>query len=802
MKEELRKTHRLLSLVVAALIMSAIFLGTSAYAAGAPVATTSTTSVCTPTANPFVVTGATWGLSGSPMSVNPGDEDVPMTVSFLYSGPCTATAASFDLSLSQPFTTTGGGNESDAYEAGLAPYSTFSETYYLNVNASATPGTYNIPMEIGFNTSSYAGVFFQSTQVVIALKGSVSLTFSSSLTSLTPGTMNNVTLSITNDGSGTATSIAPTVSSASQVSILNQLTAIAHLPAQSTTTEILRIFVPSALAGSAVSLTLSASYYDAYSISRSVTQSLGFSVSTASSPATLVFSTSDSSLVAGELNNVTITLSNDGTGLASSVSLVVTAPSQVALLNQMSSVPTLDPGSKVAQVLEVFVPSSLAGSAVTFTFTASFQDSLGVSRSTTQTLGYVVQSSEPAEPFVVQGVEWGTSNLSPQPGDKNVPLVVNVQYLGTSMATALEATLTLPSGFTDQNSHSTAVTYIASASPDQALQIEFYLDLSSSLSSGNYSFPLNLAWATSTSSGLTEVVTITPPAVGQEAGSGGVTLSLIQSNSTVVAGTTSRTTYVLKNVGTESIYSPAVSLAVSSPLVVMGNPTAGIQSVLNPGQSVDFDELVSSSPSSTLGVYSGTITVTYASLSGTQLTQSFPVGFELTGTVELVLQDVSVAQASSSVTVSGSILNEGTASAYYASVSGTINHSAAGNESADYIGEVDPNTPTPFSVTIPYPAPSSSQPRAQVEISVAYQNIFGTGATAESSTTASLESATQLFLGTATVSSGSGSSASGSLVTIVSFSLIAVLVIAAVVGVIVVRRTRSATKPRKEERVI
>ena len=795
-------TYRLLSFVVASLIMSAIFLGTSVYAAGPSASASSTTSLCQPTANPFVVTGSGWGLSGSPVSVSPGDDDVPMTVTLLYSGPCTATSASFELSLPQSFTTTSGANQSVTYEVDLAPYSAISETYYLDVSAGAAPGTYDIPLEIGFNTSSFTGLFFQSTQATIVLRGSVTVSFGSSVTSLYPGTTNNLTLSITNLGSGTATSVTPTVTSGSQVAILNQLSRIANLPANSTDTESLQVYVPSSLAGSAVSLLLSATYYDAYSTSRSVSQSLGFSISTTPYPSPLVLSTSTTSLTAGEVNNVTFALFNQGGGNTSGISVEVSVPSQVVVLNQPSSLQVLEPGSRSAHVVEVFVPSALSGSALSITFTVSYEDSLGVGRSSTQTLGFLVQSTEPAEPFVVQEVAWGTSNISPQPGDKNVPLLVDVQYLGTETATALEATLTLPDGFTDQDSHSTAVAYVSSVNPDQVAQIEFYLDLGSFLVAGNYSFPVSLTWATSASAHQTEAFAVSPSAVGEQAGSGGVTLSLSQSNDSVVAGTTSSTSFVLENAGTESIFSPVVSLTVSSPLVVMSNPMTAVQSVLRPGQSADFSEQVASSPSASLGVYGGTLTVTYTDLSGTQHSQTFSVGFVLTGTVEMVLQDVTVSQASSSVTVSGSILNEGTASAYYASVSGTINHSATGNESADYIGEVDPNTPTPFSVTIPYPAPTNSQQAAQVTINVAYKNVFGKGATAESSTTASLESATQLFLSSATVSSGSGGSGGGRLVTIVSFALIAVLVIAAVVGIIVVRRTRSGTKPKKEERVI
>lgn len=795
---------KLTSLFAALLVLSVGFLATTAYAVspsvGAP--TTSTTSICQPTANPFAVTQSAWGLPGSPMSVSPGAKDVPMTVTLLYTGPCTATAASFELSLSQPFTGANGQDNQTNYEVNLAPDTIISESYYLNVNSSAALETYDIPLNIGYNTSSYSGVFFQTIQLSIPLKGSVVLVFSSNTTVLYAGTTNNLTISITNSGSGTATSISPTAATSGQVAILNQLSPVSDVPPDTTVTQQLRVYVPSSLSGSAVSLTLSASYYDAYSISITTAQTLGFSVSSAQSLVTILFSTSVPALTAGEVNNVTISVSNIGSSSASSLSFTVTASSQIGLLNQFSSIATLGSGREVSQVLQVYVPSSLAGSAVTLTFTASYEDSLAISGTSTQTVGFYVLSLSPSSPYVVQGVEWGSANLSPQPGDQNVPLILNVQYLGSAAASSLKATVDLPSGFTDQNSHPTAVTYVSTVSPDQAVQLTFYLDLDVTLTPGSYNFPVQLEWTTSTSATLSENVTVSPPAIGQLSGSGGITLSLSQSDSTVVAGTSSTASFVLKNVGAESIFSPSFSLTASSPLIVMGNLPGGFQSVLGSGQSAVLRVLISSSPSATLGVYGGTLTVAYTDLSGNQHTQNFAVGFVLTGSVEMVLQDVLVSQTSSGVTVSGSILNEGSASAYYSYVSGSIGHVATPNASADYVGEIDPNTPTPFSVTIPYPAPSSAQPRAEVAIHVSYKDSFGNNSTFTGSTTASLESAEQLFIGTAT-SSASGQSSSGAgLVTLVSYAIIAVIVIAVAAGAITVRRRSAAAKPKKEDKII
>ena len=50
---------------------------------------------------------------------------------------------------------------------------------------------------------------------------------------------------------------------------------------------------------------------------------------------------------------------------------------------------------------------------------------------------------------------------------------------------------------------------------------------------------------------------------------------------------------------------------------------------------------------------------------GTTHSLTFPVGLVVIGGIDLVVQDETVSQNTTSITVSGSLLNEGEASAYY-----------------------------------------------------------------------------------------------------------------------------------------
>ena len=645
-----------------------------------------TTPSCIPSADPFSFVGASWGAP-SPVSAGPGELDVSLTVSIIYTGGCALTSASFQASFSFPFSVTGGGSTATTYEVNLGTSASLSETYYVNIASDAALGTYSVPILIGYNESDIAGVYSQSVTAVVSLEGAVSIAFSTPSSVLYSGVVNNVTITTTNFGSGAATSVSVSAAAAGQVSILDQLPPLQALGAGENSTSVLRIFVPSSLSGSAVSLTLTAKYYD---------------------------------------------------------------------------------------------PLSLSGSA-------------------SQTLGFYVVPFEPASPFVLEGAQWGTSDLSPQPGDADVPLTVSLQYLGTSEAIALDSQLTLPSGFTDVQGATTSSQYTASVQPDQVVQLTFDVDIGKGVQPGSYNFSLFLSWESGQVSKFTEALTAAPPEVGVEVPTGGTSISLRQVNSTVVSGASGVLAFSVANSGSSSVYSVSISLQPSSPIVVQsGSPSAQV-AVLRPGASTLFYVTVGSSPDSSVGAYGGTATVTYSDLDGVQHTVTYTVEFTLTGSVRLVVQDETVSQTSSGLTVSGSLLNEGEASAYYLVVSGSVS-GGTGNSTADYVGEVDPNSPTPFTITIPFTAPRTPT-KANVTVVESYQDSFGNHLKSSSASPQSLESSSELE-GSTSQTTTTSSGPNRSVVTIAFLAIVVIIAIAGVTGGVVVRRRRAAEKPQEPGKVI
>jgi hypothetical protein len=104
--------------------------------------------------------------------------------------------------------------------------------------------------------------------------------------------------------------------------------------------------------------------------------------------------------------------------------------------------------------------------------------------------------------FNVVSAVWGNSATPVEAGPnmQNVPLVVTLQYYVAQYqyyaAQATAITISLPSGFTDASS-GTSVTsaYISSElTAGAVIPVTFYINISSDVALGTYSFPMTIAW--------------------------------------------------------------------------------------------------------------------------------------------------------------------------------------------------------------------------------------------------------------------------------------------------------------------
>jgi len=691
--KSIRSEEKMNAKSVSLLVLLLIVASTSVYFGSNALLTSSAQTE----AQGFQIISARWGNSTATSEAGPGEQDVPLTITLQYLYPYQALDAQLDILLPGGFSTTSSPLTAEAennatlyYTNSLQKGQVFQVETYLNLANNVTLGDYSFPTTILWSailtnsSSAPEETLEQFTSVTIGVQGVTKLSYASSQYALTPGQVNNITLTLANSGSGNASNVVTTISSSNSqlVSVLNQFPQETILSAQQSVSANIDLFVSSSAAGSSTSLIISTTYLDAYTNQETVSQTLGLFVSPTSSTSQLVIKSIQNSLTPGQVNNITLVATNEGSEVLTGISSQASSSSlAVSVLSQPALIQSLSPGSSQNLGIGLFVSATSSNTAVTLSITSTFT--------------------------VVGPNETGSST----------------QDVGL---------------------------YVSSLAG----------------SSGNSS----------------------------------LTVAGIQSS--ILTGVPSEVTLNVTNTASTPIFDPTFALSVSSPLVVMSNSSYSLNHGEIPaGGSIIFEATISSSPSATIGVYGGSLTVSYSNEYGISNSQTLQVGFVLTGTIELVIQDETVTQSTGNLTVSGSLLDEGTASAYYASVVGVTNSSAGGSTGpVSYIGEIDPNTPVPFSTTVPYTVRGSSE-KLGVILELTYKNSFGMNLFSSFNTTTTVTPIVSI-----PTSTGSTTSAADvELVQAALYAIIVVVVIAAVVGVIVVRRKRkqirveSGEQPDEEE---
>lgn len=997
----------------AAVILISFALILSAVQVDLPVGASSGPTV----ANGFNVLTTTWGTSTSPASPGPGSQNVPLTVSLQYYFANTASAIQLSLPLPSGFTDSSGNQAAVAIVTGsVTSGSTVVATFYLNISPAVSVGTYSFPLTInwGVQVSQQQSVaLVQYTSVTIYLKGKVQLSFQVQQNSLLAGQVNTLELTISNTGSGTATQIVTAVTAPASVSLLSQIPVLASLAPGSNASSTLEIYVTTSAAGSAISITFTASYTDPYANAATTTQSIGlYASAVAFEEPVLSFSSSTNSLRAGQVNSVTTTLTDLGPGTATAVRATASAPSGVSVLSQFPQVASLQAGESASATLEVFVPTSSAATAVTLTFTVTFDDANGNLQSTTQSLGfYALPAAGPTLTFAAAGgslapgkvnevvvtlTNSGSTSVSQvvttvsapsgfsilsqfpvvaslqaggsssamlevfvpvaaagssisltlsfvftdssgfqqsgtqtiglyagavtepvltlsatggplSPGQVN-EITVSLTNNGPGAATAVRVTVSASAGFSVLSQFPQIASLQAGGSANATLQV--FAPVSSSGSALTLSFgvtfvdPNGNVQSSTQSSGLYVLSSITI--------SNAISLSVTTTSNSLTSGAGSPVKFVIENTGQVSIYAPTISLSASSPLVVTSNSTVTLAGEeLKPGSSVAYTAVVTAGASTTGGLCTGTLTLTFTDQLGNGHSQTFPVAFVVTvpviqvtasplsseisigksssvsfvisnsgtapvyspsfalavpsglavvsnstffisglalapgqrvkyvanvttgpktaegayvatltvgytdqfgnshsstfsmglvavGAVEMVLQNEKVSGNGTTYSLTGTLLNEGVANAYYTQVTGTV---TAGPRqlatSSTYVGEVDVNTPLPvsLSVTIPESSLASANGSATITFTASYQNDYGQALQYKVSQRLSLPSGTS-GAGSSGISSLSTSGAaeqtvSASTLDLVRYGALAGIVVAALVTVAYVRRARS-----------
>ena len=539
---------------------------------------------------------------------------------------------------------------------------------------------------------------------------------------------------------------------------------------------------------------------------------------------------SGSSLTAGVVNDLSFIVSNNGSGVASNIALDASTQTG-GVLNTLPKIQSLAAGGSTAETAEVYVPSSSAGNVFTLSISGSYDDPYGNSQTLSQNLNIYVPSSSKAELQVSSSVESLTAGQV-----DTIP--VNITNTGTVALSQISTALSVqPTSITILGSLPTIQSLPALSSVAEELSVYVPSALQSSALSVTFASSF-VEQGGAGGSATQSLGFYTTSSVVYNA-----TLSIVPVNDSVVTAQNSKVVFKVENIGGSSVEKPVVTLSVSSPLIVLSNSTVGYSNSIAPGGYTMYEAIVTSSPSATLGAYSGSLSILYYDQAGNQHTAQFAVGFLLTGTISLTAESETVSQSARTLSVSGSLLNEGTASAYYASVvacvvqlNGTgfatnrtstgapgsstnstvsrsttftrtftgFNGSLGGfpgglgqglgaattascpaTATPSYIGEIDPNSPVAYTATAAY-APSNTTLAATLVLVITYQNSFGTTATHPIDKTIALSPASSGTTNPTTTRTSRGHL----YVEIALYGVIIAVVASAIAGGIYVRRNR------------
>jgi hypothetical protein len=424
----------------------------------------------------------------------------------------------------------------------------------------------------------------------------------------------------------------------------------------------------------------------------------------------LTITDSTSSVISGENNNLTLVVHNAGTGNITDLKISTAAQSSLTFLSSFPTIASLTPGSFFNFTEPAFVSSAATG-VVSINFTLNF-----------------------VNPYGVQSSSSNVTVLSVQPLMNSIDISSSTDVLTSGQTNNVSFTF-----INDGNGDLSNV----ETSPSSQSQLSFlnqfpsisYLMVGHSFTwvepiyvstSVSGAITINFAETYTTSSGTQSSEQRSLGLYSQQSSNSlNVSLEVRMVSPYVMLGLNSSAVVDITNIGNSTIYSPVVTISAPSGFTVSGNSTFYYPNeTLISGDSFTVPVLFSSSPSTTQGAYSASVSINYYNDTGKVITRTFYAGFLALNKVSLVLQGYSENSSGGTITISGTLLDEGAGSAYYLTLNATFSQLNVASSGTTYLGEVDSNTPTPFSLTFALPT-GIKNGTSEVSVQVSYQNYYG-----------------------------------------------------------------------------
>jgi len=395
---------------------------------------------CVPSSPSFKFVGAGWGAPNAPADASPGDTNVPLAVTLLYYGACSAFLVQGTLSLPPGFSDLSGGNASVAYGPPVSQGSFLTLSFPLKISPDVKPGPYTFALRLLWNvTGGYA--LEQDLTFSLPLRGRPYLEVAASASSLIAGEVNHISLQVSNLGSGNASDLELFASPSPGLGLLSRLPLIADLPSGALYRFNVSLYASSTLAGSVGSLSLTFYYADAYGLRRSAQRLLFFYITGLPRTSPLDVSVEPSVLNASSINSVTLTFANTAAtniyGLQASFSGVGGGLTWLSPSLFVSK--ALGPGERISVQGRLYVSPS-AQSFASLQVSLTYYGADGLPYQEARSLGLLVRGL-----VNISGVDSTVLPTAPAPGDV-FSITITLVNLGTTPALNVLVTPQPPQG--------------------------------------------------------------------------------------------------------------------------------------------------------------------------------------------------------------------------------------------------------------------------------------------------------------------------------------------------------------------
>lgn len=470
------------------------------------------------------VTNVVWGNSTHPISAAPGNKDIPLTITLeSYDTDCVLQNVVGTLNLYGGVTDFTGSQYSSQYLQSIQPPSMFNMVFHLNIGSNVTvgPNSYETyPLVLSWDSDNGSTNVQQQINVQVPLKGAANLTFTLPTPDVTAGKISNVTIIVSNTGTGAASDISTKLTPSSGVSLLTQPGMISYLaPGQSHNITAQVYIAPSqagnSQAGSSTPLGLNTYYINPYGYNTSISASLGLFASSPSQSLVLV-SVPNQTLISGKITRMNLTVTNSGSDPITNLSVVLTPVSPLSVIgsDNLEAVPAVGPGQSAKLPVTLFVESS-----------TDAVSTLDIS------LSYILDNQQVSASRSISFLNPGNVNISvvstvlspatPVPGEI-FSITSTIENTGFQTATAVSVSPRPPAGIRILGENSTFIGSIPIDTPT-AMTVSF--TASQSATPGKYTIPVVLSYLNNLNQPENEtfyyyINVASPTAIGQSSSPG------------------------------------------------------------------------------------------------------------------------------------------------------------------------------------------------------------------------------------------------------------------------------------------